>query len=185
MIAAIAACGHHAERSCAPAAHVSVQRVDDGSPYMQKLTVPTTSETWRAEDGATHTDLYLRAADRTTLQTTIASLAEPVPADHELVVGRDGVGWRSYYVLRAPVLDETAFVGATASASTANIDLSAAAGKTFGEATRANVGHKLAIVVEGDVAMAPVVNTPILGGKLQITTTDGDAAAFVKRLACK
>lgn len=40
----------------------------------------------------------------------------------------------------------------------------AAGAKRFGDATRENVGHQLAIVLDGKVISAPVVREPILGG---------------------
>jgi protein-export membrane protein SecD len=42
-------------------------------------------------------------------------------------------------------------------------------GKKFGEITRKNVGRMMAIILDGNVLMAPVINTPILGGSGMIT----------------
>jgi SecD/SecF fusion protein len=39
----------------------------------------------------------------------------------------------------------------------------------FGDITRANVGRKLAIVLDGELYSAPVINEPILGGNAQIS----------------
>lgn len=42
-------------------------------------------------------------------------------------------------------------------------------GRRFGEATRQNVGHLFAIVLDNKVISAPVIQTPIIGGSGQIT----------------
>jgi protein-export membrane protein SecD len=42
-------------------------------------------------------------------------------------------------------------------------------GRKFGEITRANVGHRFAIVLDNQIISAPVIQTPILGGRGQIT----------------
>ncbi len=44
-----------------------------------------------------------------------------------------------------------------------------AGAKKFGNATRENVGNRLAIVLDGKVISAPTINTPITGGKGVIT----------------
>ncbi len=44
-----------------------------------------------------------------------------------------------------------------------------AGGKRFGEATRTNVGHIFAIVLDNKIISAPRIQTPILGGSGQIT----------------
>ena len=41
--------------------------------------------------------------------------------------------------------------------------------KKFADLTAANVGHKISILLDGDVLTAPVVNEPITGGKAVIT----------------
>ncbi len=46
--------------------------------------------------------------------------------------------------------------------------MSAASKKAFAELTRANVGHKLAIRVDGKTMSAPVIREPIFGGAGQI-----------------
>ncbi|MDX2027153.1 MAG: protein translocase subunit SecD [Alphaproteobacteria bacterium] len=42
-------------------------------------------------------------------------------------------------------------------------------GRRFGEATRQNVGHLFAIVLDNKIISAPVIQTPIIGGSGQIT----------------
>lgn len=57
------------------------------------------------------------------------------------------------------------------------VDLTPAAAARFGEATKANIGRKMAIVVDGKILMAPVVREAITGGRLMITVQDAGAAA--------
>ncbi len=50
-----------------------------------------------------------------------------------------------------------------------HFELSAEGGKKFGEITTANSGHRMAIVLDGDLYSAPNINEPILTGSGQIT----------------
>ncbi len=49
--------------------------------------------------------------------------------------------------------------------------------KQFGELTQANVGNRFAIVVDGEVISAPVINQAILGGSAEITGSFTDKEA--------
>ena len=48
-------------------------------------------------------------------------------------------------------------------------NLNPGAAKRFGEVTRENVGHRMAIVLDGELQSAPNINSPIEGGSGQIT----------------
>jgi len=50
-----------------------------------------------------------------------------------------------------------------------NFRFDSVGGRRFGEATRENVGHRFAIVLDGKVISAPVIREPILGGSGEIT----------------
>lgn len=50
----------------------------------------------------------------------------------------------------------------------------------FGDLTRANVKKRLAILLDGNVNKAPVINEPILGGRAQITLGYGDYQSLLK-----
>lgn len=55
----------------------------------------------------------------------------------------------------------------------------------FAEMTRENIGHRLAIVVNGTVLTAPVVREPILGGRGQISgmfNTEAEANVLVAEM---
>ena len=61
---------------------------------------------------------------------------------------------------------------------------SSAAAEEFGDLTASNVGQRLALVIDGSVVTAPVVNEPIGGGELQISggLTREQANAIVEGL---
>lgn len=43
--------------------------------------------------------------------------------------------------------------------------------------TSANIGQQIAIVIDGEVVSAPIVNEPILGGSVQISGGFGEGEA--------
>jgi len=47
--------------------------------------------------------------------------------------------------------------------------------EAFAEATREQVGRRLAILIEGEVVLAPVIMTPLLDGKVVITGNYSEA----------
>ena len=63
--------------------------------------------------------------------------------------------------------------------------LTSSARNQFAEMTRNNIGHRLAVVVNGRVITAPIVMEPMLGGRGQITgdfTTEAQANALVAEM---
>jgi protein-export membrane protein SecD len=122
-----------------------------------------------------------------------------VPADHELVYERVSAAggrpaWRTYYLARAPSLDGRNLRGAELVPRAAGgqpaivVTFDADGARTLAELTTASVGDKLAIVVDGVVRSAPIVQAPISGGQVSITlgtdTRDpaGEARALVEVL---
>ncbi|HVU27026.1 MAG TPA: protein translocase subunit SecD [Verrucomicrobiae bacterium] len=59
-----------------------------------------------------------------------------------------------------------------------NFELTPAAGKRFGEVTRDNVGHRMAIVLDGELQTAPSIDEPIEGGSGMIHGSYSDQEAF-------
>ncbi|MCT4641037.1 MAG: protein translocase subunit SecD [Bacteriovoracaceae bacterium] len=55
-----------------------------------------------------------------------------------------------------------------------------AGGKAFGKLTTDNVQKRMAIVLDGNVYSAPVINEPILGGQAQITLGQGSKEQIMK-----
>jgi preprotein translocase subunit SecD len=56
--------------------------------------------------------------------------------------------------------------------------------RRFTETTRDGVGRLLALVVDGEVIIAPYINTPIEGGTVQVSggLTPADAAELAARI---
>jgi preprotein translocase subunit SecD len=146
-------------------------------------------DSWRGADDVDHRSLYLWSADPKVLDTWLH--ARP-PAQHvgngrRLVLEREdhppaaaAVRWRTH------VIDLAASVTGKDVASAkvtydemvvrpqVELTLTADGTRRFGEATAAMVGHKLAIVLDGRVVSAPVVNAPIPGGRIVIAMGAGD-----------
>ena len=178
--------------------------VDDGSTYMQQLFdhvpgdhpegVTAEIEHWRIEGGGEVTDHFLVA--RTPELVTRYLAAHPslaVPHDRELAFGQlDGNGWRTYLLVPTAELDATSIAHAEVSRDpntdrpSVLLDFTAPAARHFGELTAKITGHKLAVLVDGSVVSAPVINGPITGGRAMVTfgpsATDATAHALADSL---
>ena len=151
------------------------------------------TDTWRSEDSnELHTDHYLSAHDRATLEHTFATAIAQgwsPPPESEIVYERveprgesedPRVTWRSYFVTRDVPIDGGSIADATGSYDPNSnrpivlVDFDRAGGHAFGELTAKIVGRKLAIIVGGIVKSAPVINSAIRGGRASITMGTGD-----------
>jgi hypothetical protein len=176
------------------AAHVSA--------HLDSWTYDTTNDDGLPTGRTTYYDCYLVGRDKAALQGYLATL-EPIDAAHEIllerVVPRDAAPesspyWRTYYVRREVPLDDSSFVSVTLDQQTEGpipprrtvlIPLTADGKRRFGELTTATTGHKLAIVVDGTVQSAPIINSPILGGRFAITAaSEAEATALAGKLGC-
>jgi preprotein translocase subunit SecD len=123
------------------------------------------------------------------LETLVASdPAFVVPADREILYGyvepTDGTRpfWRTYYVERVVRLDGRAVATASTSYDPAAgvplvmVELNPAGAKVFEQLTTDQVGRKIAIVLDGKVKSAPIINAPVAGGRVQITMGGGTQA---------
>ncbi len=59
-----------------------------------------------------------------------------------------------------------------------NFTLTSDAGKRFGEVTRQNVGHRMAIILDGELQTAPAIDEPIEGGSGMIHGSYTEKEAF-------
>lgn len=151
---------------------------------------------WRAElTGEMHSDFYLRGPQRESLQRYFARLASldpsfALPADRVLgfeLVDPESPGgiplWRSYLLERTPVLTGAAVANAeavtdpNAGRPIVLLDFSREGARVFGEVTSRISGKKLAIVLDGTVKSAPIINSPIRGGRASITMGGIDLGA--------
>jgi preprotein translocase subunit SecD len=169
-----------------------VVRVDDNSAYMQQAYVLAQAanvhamvDNWYG-DAHAMTDYALTGPDRAALERFVATLPPP-PAGHAIDYGRvDASTWRTYYVETAPILVNADFATGDPDGNGVKLMLTKAGGQKFEAASKAAVGHKLAFVVGDRIESAPVIETAILGGSLQITPgPHDDVRPLLDRLGCR
>lgn len=145
---------------------------------------------WRPEDGSvTHTDYYLVGASREAIEAALqkaASLGWTLPSGTHIAVEYSEWNpekppyWRTYVLANASELDGESIANAegtydpTTNRPLVLLDFDREGGEKFGELTGRIVGRKLAIVVDGEVKSAPVINDKILGGRASITMGGSD-----------
>jgi preprotein translocase subunit SecD len=145
---------------------------------------------WSEKDsGQPHQDVYLRSKDKGELERFFASLTgdDAVPSDHEIGYeqkeSKDEEGnatsseksWRTYYLHRRAELTgeyiqdaETSWDQQTGRPEVSlTFDHEGAA--LFEKATAANIGRKMAIILDEKINSAPVIEGRIGGGRARIT----------------
>lgn len=184
--------------------------VDDGATVMKQLTeyvaidrergVKAEIDRWRADSGTALTDFYLTANAPQTIRAFVLDAAAAdsklrIPDDRELVFQEVEAGsWRTYLVFPTAELDNASIARSEASTDpalgqpTVTVDFTPTAARHFSELTARIAGHKLAVLVDGTVVSAPVINGRIAGGRAQITFgasphLAADAAALAAQLA--
>ncbi len=183
--------------------------VDDGATVMKQLTeyvavdrergVKAEVDRWRAESGTALTDFYLTANAPGTIQKFVLDAGEKdpdllIPPGRELVFEKLDSGlYRTYLVIGNAELDDSSIesaemaYNAAIAQPTVTVSFTPAAARHFGDLTARIAGHKLAVLVDGSVVSAPVINGPINGGRAQITFGPSahvadDAAALTAQL---
>jgi preprotein translocase subunit SecD len=143
------------------------------------------------ESGAPHQDVYLRAKDRGELERLLASLGpeDKIPSDREIGFeqmsnsrGEDDETptqkepiWRTYYLHKRAELTGEYITDAEVSwdQQTGRPDVSVSfdneGANLFEKTTGANVGRRMAIILDDKVASAPQLNERIGGGRARIT----------------
>jgi preprotein translocase subunit SecY len=102
----------------------------------------------------------------------------PEPGDE-----RRHTEWRSHFIGEQILLDGNAVANAVASHDpntyqpTVLLEFDPDGRQRFGDITSRVLGHKLAALIGGVVKSAPVINTPIRGGRAVITMGGGDLEA--------
>ena len=151
---------------------------------------------WRAElNDEMHSDFYVRGPERQSLERYFARLAavDPtlaVPADRMLgfeLQDPDSPGdkplWRSYLLERKAAITGASISNAElVSDPNTNrplvlLDFGREGARTFGEVTERIAGKKLAVVLDGTIKSAPIINGPIRGGRASITMGGTDPVA--------
>jgi preprotein translocase subunit SecD len=157
--------------------------LDDSSTRMQQLCdrVPVDKphgidakiDQWRSDDGRTHASCYLTGPSPDAIE---AYAAGALPADRELAFQElDGQRWRTYLLFPTTELDTSAIAHAHASTDpstnrpTVTLDFTPGGARQFGELTARIAGSKLAVLVDGRVVSAPVINSAITSGHATVT----------------
>jgi preprotein translocase subunit SecD len=147
-------------------------------------------DAWSEKDsGAAHSDLYLRSKDRGELERFLASLPkeDQPPSDREIgfeqVSAREEEGsatpagqvWRTYYLHRRAELtgeyitDSDSAWDPQTGRPEVSVTFDHDGAALFEKATAANVGRRMAIILDDKVASAPTLNERIAGGRARIT----------------
>lgn len=171
------------ERLLARSGRLEFLVADEGTAYMQTLAtkapfgVKPAPDSWMA-GGMMRTDISLTATNRAALEAALATLVkdDPVPADHELAVARESAGRpaRTYYLFRRAELTGDDITDAELSTDPRSgrqeLDLAfdKAGADRLERLTAGAVGHELAIVLDGEVLSAPVIESKVAGGHARI-----------------
>jgi preprotein translocase subunit SecD len=148
-------------------------------------------DSWQEKDsGALHEDVYLRDKDKGELEKFFASLKgdDAVPGDHEIGYEQSDRGsddddsasakqkyWRTYYLHRRAELTGEYIQDAEVSwdQQTGRPEVSLTfdnqGANLFEKATAANIGRKMAIILDEKINSAPVIESRIGGGHARIT----------------
>ncbi len=146
------------------------------------------------------TDYYLRATTREALENYVAAFGA-APDDRDIALeyaAEPTLGetlgaryWRTYYVIKRPVLDTQSIAsvsrGTDPNTSRPRIVLTfTSEGRSaFARSTKANVGRKMAILIDGTVLAAPIINSEITGGRLSIPARSAaEADVTFNKLGC-
>jgi preprotein translocase subunit SecD len=104
------------------------------------------------------------------------ALRNGTPPGDEILYGPAGQGGRTPYLVETPVLltgdtitDARVRPGGQLEGPYVTVDLDERGATIFAAVTSANVGHKLAIILDNMVYSAPVIKEAIPGGHVQIT----------------
>ncbi len=187
---------------------LGIHRVDEDSVTMRALTalaraeaptgITATVDHWRGPDGDAHQDDYLWSLDRPALEAWIAAAPTRDPqtavaADRRLLLeamsphGAGSARWRTYLVDPDAIItgDDVDDADLVSDPDTLQLQvrlrLSDDGRVRFGTATAAALGHKLAIVLDGKVQSAPVVQSPIPGGEIVVTMGNGSPEEVLRQ----
>jgi len=180
-------------------AQLEFKMVDDGSEYMQKLGAYADTkkaqyfgldvgyDAWQAKEGPQHTDVYLKAKDKTVIEKFLKELPPEyqVPPDHEILLeqssrlteeGQETQDklWRTYYLNRRAELTGEYLTDAEVTYDQnmrpeVSITFDREGANLFEKVTGANVGRRFAIILDDKVTSAPQIEGRIGGGRARIT----------------
>lgn len=183
--------GFHWVDSDAAVSRAWAQRLDPGQ-GARADGVGAATDAWSDPAGGTRADPYLTGPSPAAITAALAEVAPdlPVPDGRALVFERVAArpdraaapAYRGYLVEAAPILtqadvaDAAVVPGAFDGRPQVQLTWSEHGATVFGDQTAARRGAKLAIVIDGVVASAPVVLDAIRGGQAVISMGTGDPA---------
>jgi preprotein translocase subunit SecD len=180
-------------------AQLEFKMVEDGTEFMQKLGAYADTkkaqyfgldvgyDAWQAKEGPQHSDVYLKAKDRTTIEKFLKELPPEyqIPADREILLEQSSrltdegnetqdKLWRTYFLNRRSELTGEYLTDAEVSYDQnmrpeVSITFDREGANLFENVTGANVGHRFAIILDNKVTSAPQIEGRIGGGHARIT----------------
>jgi preprotein translocase subunit SecD len=102
-------------------------------------------------------------------------LDEPGEDTEPMTNNASGASGETLQVQKTPLMDYTAINSATVTTDPSsgdpeiNVELSDVGKELFAAVTKENLNKRMAIVLDGQLYMAPVIRSEITGGKVQIT----------------
>lgn len=143
---------------------------------------------WQQKDnGQQHTDVYLKSKDKSVMERFLKDLPSElaVPNDHQILfeqISRDedddktpDKPWRSYYLHRRAELTGEYLTDAemnfdqTTNRPEVGITFDSEGASLFEKASGANIGRKMAIILDEKISSAPTIEGRIGGGRARIT----------------
>jgi hypothetical protein len=144
-------------------------------------------DAWSADidPGKLYRDIYLKARQRATIEKYLAELASKdprfvMPSDREIGFEKVKDGWRTYYLEKPAPIDGSMIKDATTARDPNTeepivwIVLDVEGTRRFAELTKRIAGRKLAIILDGEIRMAPIINGEISGGRASLRMGAGD-----------
>ncbi|MBL8621695.1 MAG: hypothetical protein JNK64_10340 [Myxococcales bacterium] len=169
------------------------QRLDPAHAPARSDGVAAVADGWSDDGGAARQDYFLTGPSPAAITAALAEVAPdaPVPPGRALVFERvaprpdapAAPAYRSYLVEDAPILTQADVASARVAANQfdgrpeVELTWSDPGAQVFGDQTAARTGAKLAILVDGEVASAPVARGAIRGGRAMISMGGGDLLA--------
>jgi preprotein translocase subunit SecD len=148
-------------------------------------------DVWNRPDGAAMRERYLAGPTDAALRTYLAGLSPDLPADREILLERvDPTSpggpshWRTYLAgeragIDGHIRDARVATDPQLGQPIVDVTLDDIGRDRFADLTRRALGEKLGIVIDGTILSAPIVQTEIPGGRIQITLGTGEPASLM------
>lgn len=148
-------------------------------------------DVWSRPDGAAMRERYLAGPTGAALRSYLAGLSPDLPADREILFERvdpatpgDPPHWRTYLAaeragIDGHIRDARVATDPQLGQPIVDVTLDDTGRDRFADLTRRALGDKLAIIIDGTILSAPIVQSEIPGGRIQITLGTGEPQALM------